>query len=293
MEIRQLRYFAVLAEELNFTRAAERLHMSQPPLSMQIAQLERELDVKLFNRNNRRVTLTEAGQTFLNDVRTTLARLNDAALRARAVDQGLAGRIEVGLSGSHFMGPVPSLIAHYAQAHPKVSVLLNEMKPSAQLDALREQRIDVSISRSAIDDEELVSTRLWHDPTVVALPLSHRLATRKQIALRQLANEPFVMLRQDTSAFAKALLETCQRAGITPRVVQTVAEIPAQLALVAVGLGVALVPRSTCAHFGHSISVHTLPTAIADASVYAVTRRDSKKRAVATFLDAAAKMTDA
>lgn len=153
MEIRQLRYFAVLAEELNFTRAAARLHISQPPLSLQIAQLERELEVKLFDRTNRRVSLTAAGAAFLNDVRATLAGIKDATARVRAVDQGSAGRVEIGLSGSHFLGPVPALIARHARTHPQVSVLLNEMNPAAQLDAVRGHRIDVSISRTAVDDD--------------------------------------------------------------------------------------------------------------------------------------------
>jgi len=287
MELRQLRYFSVLAEELNFTRAAERLHMSQPPLSMQIAQLERELNVKLFDRRNRRVTLTEAGQVFLIDVRTTLARLKDAGLRAQAVDQGQAGQIEIGLSGSHFMGPVPGLIATYAQTHPQVSVLLNEMNPAAQLEALREHRIDVSISRTAVNDDELGSVMLWPDPIVLVLPERHRLAHRKRLSLAQLADEAFVMLRQDTSDFAKSLFNTCVRAGVSPRVVQTVSEVPAQLALVAAGLGVALVPRSTCQSGDARIKVYALPGDIAGAAVYAVTRNDEKKRAVAVFLRAA------
>ena len=113
---------------------AAALHISQPPLSLQIAQLERELGVKLFDRNNRRVALTEAGEAFLNDVRVTLGRLKDATVRAQAVDQGLAGRIEIGLSGSHFMGPAPALIARYRRTHPQVSVLLNEMSPAAQIE---------------------------------------------------------------------------------------------------------------------------------------------------------------
>jgi DNA-binding transcriptional LysR family regulator len=292
MEIRQLRYFAVLAEELNFTRAAARLHISQPPLSLQIAQLERELEVKLFDRNNRRVTLTEAGEAFLNDVRALLASLKDATVRARAVDQGLAGRIEVGLSGSHFMGPVPALIARYKASHPQVSVLLNEMNPAAQLDALRGHRIDVSISRTAVDDEELQSMPLWPDPVVAVLPKGHPLSARKRLALSDLAGEAFVMLRQDTSAFARALAETCARAGLPLSAAQTVAEVPAQLALVAAGLGVALVPRSACRHATDRIAVCTLPADIARAMVYAVTRRQGRRRALDTFLQTAAQMKE-
>ncbi|MFY3333698.1 LysR substrate-binding domain-containing protein, partial [Achromobacter xylosoxidans] len=268
MEIRQLRYFAVLAEELNFTRAAARLHISQPPLSLQIAQLERELEVKLFDRTNRRVALTEAGAAFLNDVRATLAGLKDATVRVRAVDQGRAGRVEIGLSGSHFMGPVPALIARHAASHPQVSVLLNEMNPAAQLEALCGHRIDVSISRTAVDDDELQSLALWSDPVVAALPAGHRLAGRKRLALADLARDAFVMLRTDTSAFARELADTCARAGLAQSVAQRVAEVPAQLALVAAGLGVALVPQSTCGHFGARIAVCALPAAVGSGTVY-------------------------
>ncbi|MEI2416336.1 LysR substrate-binding domain-containing protein [Orrella sp. JC864] len=289
MEIRHLRYFAVLAEELNFTRAAERLHMSQPPLSMQIAQLERELGVKLFVRGNRRVALTEAGQAFLSDVRTVLARVKDATARVRAVDAGQAGRVEVGLSGSHFLGPVPHLIAHYTRTHPQVSILLNEMNPASQIDALRERRIDVSISRTAVDDQDLCSIPIWPDPLVAALPARHRLASRRRLALAELAEEPFVMLRLDTSAFAGRLYELCLRAGVRPRVVQTVAEIPAQLALVGAGLGVALVPVSTVAHFAGSVAACRLPAAVSGGGVHAVTRRNARQRVVEAFVQAAAR----
>ena len=287
MELRQLRYFAVLAEELNFTRAAERLHISQPPLSLQIAQLERELDVRLFDRNNRRVALTEAGEAFLNDVRITLGRLADATLRARDVDQGLAGRIEIGLSGSHFMGPVPALIARYKQRHPQVSVLLNEMNPAAQLEALRGHRIDVSISRTEIDDELLESMPLWADPVVVALPQKHPLAQRKQLALSELVDDAFVVLRQETSGFARTLAQACAQAGVALRAVQTVAEVPAQLALVEAGLGVALVPRSTCRHFGDRIAMCALSANLVHGMVYAVTRKQGARRALDPFLRAA------
>jgi DNA-binding transcriptional LysR family regulator len=290
MELRQLRYFAVLAEELNFTRAAARLHISQPPLSLQIAQLERELGVKLFDRNNRRVALTEAGAAFLNDVRITLGRLADATSRVREVDQGLAGLIEIGLSGSHFMGPVPALIARYAERYPQVSVLLNEMNPIAQLEALRGHRIDVSISRTRVDDDMLRSLPLWSDPVVVALPRQHRLASRPQLALSDLTHDAFVVLRQETSGYARALAQACAQVGVALTVAQTVAEVPAQLALVEAGLGVALVPRSTCRHFGDRIVACELSAELGQDMVYAVTRRDGTRRVLDPFLQAAAEI---
>ncbi len=130
MELRHLRYFVALAEELSFTRAAQRLHVSQPPLSLQIAQLEQELGAQLFVRTSRRVELTLAGQAYLVDARAVLERLDTARQRVAAIGQGQAGRIEVGLSGSHFLGPFPAALARYRQSHPVVDVVLHEMQPS-------------------------------------------------------------------------------------------------------------------------------------------------------------------
>ena len=147
------------------------------------------------------------------------------------------------------MGPAPALIARYRRTHSQVSVLLNEMSPAAQIEALRGHRIDLSISRTRVDDEELQSQPLWPDPVAVALPAGHRLAGRKRLALADLAREPFVVLRQDTSAYARWLAEACAREGFMPDVAQSVAEVPAQLALVAAGLGVALAPNPPVARW--------------------------------------------
>lgn len=160
MELRHLRYFIALAEELSFTRAAQRLHVSQPPLSLQIAQLEQELGAQLFVRTSRRVELTLAGQAYLVDARAVLERLDTARQRVAAIGQGQAGRIEVGLSGSHFLGPFPAALARYRHSHPGVDVVLHEMQPSLQQAALRDKRIDVGISRTAVNDDQLSSTLL-------------------------------------------------------------------------------------------------------------------------------------
>nr|WP_218863303.1 LysR substrate-binding domain-containing protein [Pigmentiphaga litoralis] len=284
VELRQLRYFSVLAEELNFTRAAARLHISQPPLSMQIAQLETELGAALFRRTSRRVELTEAGVCFLHDVRAVLARLKDAGVRVRAVDQGLAGRVEVGLSGSHFLGPLPDLIARYATTHPDVSVILNEMKPSDQIDALREHRIDVSFTRACITDPLLDCVPLWPDPVLAVLPAGHPLAAKRQLRLAELADEHFVVLRRDTSAFAQHIFDCCAKAGFTPRASQAVSEVPAQLNLVEAGLGVALVPASTCQRLKAGVVTCTLTDPTPQANVFAIVRKDSPTKARETFL---------
>ncbi|PLC55595.1 LysR family transcriptional regulator [Pollutimonas nitritireducens] len=283
MNLRQLRYFVVLAEELNFTRAADRLNISQPPLSQQIAQLEAELGVKLFERSSRRVELTEPGRVFLIDTRTTLDRIKRATIRVRALEQGLAGRIEVGLSSSHFLGPLPRLIFKYSRTHPSVQVTLNEMRPVDQVEALLERRIDVSISRAAIDDRLLCSLPLWHDPAVVALPLGHRLASRQELRIAELSKERFVLLRRDGSPFAKRIFERCAEAGFIPDIAQTVEEVPAQLYLVAAGLGIAIVPQSTRARIPAIVSCKLTDT-IVEADVYGVMRRDNEKKALGAFL---------
>jgi DNA-binding transcriptional LysR family regulator len=284
VELRQLRYFTALAEELNFTRAAERLHISQPPLSAQIAQLESELGVKLFDRNSRKVSLTDAGATFLRDIRVIQSRLKEATERVRHVHLGLAGRIEVGLSGSHFLGPLPEFINLLALSHPDIHVVLNEMAPNDQLEALREQRIDISISRQSINDELLCSRELWSDPLLVALPCSHPLAGNKTLKLEALAQERFVMLRRETSSFAEKIFNACAARGFTPNVVQTVAEVPAQLSLVSAGLGIALVPTSTRQHQPPALAFCRLDEGDLQGNVHAVIRQDGKKAAVETFL---------
>lgn len=239
MELRHLRYFVALAEELSFTRAAQRLHVSQPPLSLQISQLEGEIGARLFNRTSRQVELTLAGHAFLNDARTLLTQLGGASERARAIGQGLAGRLEIGLSGSHFLGALPRIMAGYATAHPEVSFALHELKPALQLQALRDRRIDLSISRTPVNDAVLSSTLLWKDPVVVALPVGHPLASRRQLTLPDLQAHRFVMLRTDSSAHAQYMLDCCVQAGFAPQVSQWVVELPAVLSLVAAGMGVA------------------------------------------------------
>lgn len=285
MELRQLRYFTALAEELNFTRAAERLHISQPPLSAQIAQLETELGVKLFERNSRKVSLTDAGSAFLRDVRVIQARLKEATQRVKDIHSGLAGRIEIGVSGSHFLGPLPQCISDLAKAYPDIDVVLNDMAPNDQIEALREQRIDISISRQVVEDDLLCSEALWPDPLWVALPRQHPLAQETDmLTLATLANEHFIMLRRDTSRFAQHIYNACIQKGFTPYVVHAVSEVPAQLSLVGAGLGVAIVPGSTRRYQANTLVFRPLEDIGIHTQVHAVMRKHPRKAAVGTVV---------
>ena len=244
MELRQLRYFNALATELSFTKAAKRLNVSQPPLSLQIAQLEDELGARLFERTSRSVTLTQAGAALQGHARAILARVEEARGHVARVASGLEGRVQIGLAGSHFMGPFPKFITQFRLMKPKVELALHEMKPADHLHALRGDRLDICLSRTPAQDDLMRSELLWRDPIVAALPPGHRLAKRTRINLGDLRHEDFVFLQLDSSAFAKRLFDACLREGFAPRIAQQVVEIPAALNLVAAGVGVALVPAS-------------------------------------------------
>lgn len=286
MTLVQLRYFVVLAEELNFTRAAERLHISQPPLSQQIALLEERIGFKLFNRTSRRVELTEPGELFLQEVRITLDRLRNAVSKAKTVSLGVAGRIDIGLSSSHFLGPLPLVMAKYSKAHPNVTVILNELKPESQVQALLDRRTDVNISRVPINDRVLHSVPLWPDPTVIAIPKEHPLAQQEALQIADLKDVELVVLRRNSSLFAQKVFELCAVAGFTPNIIQIVEEVPAQIQLVVAGLGVAIAPLSVCRKLSEVVT-RPLNEPSINSDVYAVMRRDTKKRVLDNFLELA------
>ncbi len=283
MDLKQLRYFAALAQELSFTKAARRLHVSQPPLSFQIANLESELGARLFHRTSRSVALSEAGRALLPHALAVLERIDEARQDVRRVASGLEGWVKVGLAGSHFLGPFPQFIKQFRERRPGVEVVLEEMKPADQLQALRDGRVDLSISRTPVDDGQLASRLLWREPVVAALPRQHRLAGRKRIALADLREDDFVFLRLDSSAFAQRLFDACVASGFTPRIVQQVVEIPAAINLVAAGLGVALVPASLAGVRNDAVALCGLGSAMPAADVYALVRADANQPALQEF----------
>jgi len=285
MDLRHLRYFATLAQERNFTRAAARLNVSQPPLSQQIKALESELGTLLFVRTSRRVDLTAAGQVFLAHATAILERVEQACAQARAVGSGHAGHLDIGCSSSLLLGPLPQLVAGYRRAFPGVGVALHEMTPAAQLTALRDRRLDISFSRTPIVDAQLSAELAWEDPVVAAIPRGHRLVARRKLALKDLASEPFVLLRLDSSAFAAYLNQCCVDAGFMPKASQYVVETQAMPSLVAAGLGVALVPASLASVHRRGVEYRALAGAAPRADVYTLSRRDDPSATVRGFLE--------
>ncbi|AWN46513.1 LysR family transcriptional regulator [Methylobacterium terrae] len=244
MELRHLRYFVAVAESLSFTAAAERLGVSQPPLSQQIRDLEAELGTPLLWRTSRSVALTPAGSAFLARARAVLAEMEEACAEARAVGAGRTGTLDIGLTGSILAGPLGRLIRRFGELYPGVLVRLHEMPLGEQPAALHAHRTDLGFLRHPPDDPSLRTLRAWPEAVGVALPAGHRLAARAEIALGDLAGEAFVSLRLRDSRFAAYLRDACLAAGFAPRLVQQVVESASLVNLVAAGLGVALVPAS-------------------------------------------------
>jgi DNA-binding transcriptional LysR family regulator len=243
MELRHLRYFVAVAEELSFTAAAERLRVSQPPLSQQIRDLEQELKTALFNRTSRRVELTASGIAFLEHARAILAQAEQAVEQAQAIGLGRVGTLDIGTTGSVLLGPLADLIAAYSAQFPQVVVRLYEMAPQEQQAALHARRTDISFLRRPAEDPELVAELAWPEKVGVVLRKQHPLATRHRIPLASLRDENHVFLRLRDSRFAQYLRDCCVEAGFAPRISQQVVESYSLTSLVAAGLGVALVPE--------------------------------------------------
>jgi DNA-binding transcriptional LysR family regulator len=249
MELRHLRQFVVVAEEGHITRAAERLGMQQPPLSQRIKAIETEIGVQLFRRKARGVELTEAGRVFFERSRATLAQYDGAFEATRSAARGEQGRLRVGVMPTALFHPfVPFFIRAFRTAFPLVLLTLDECLRNEALERLRGGQMDVALMRAAPDDSQnFVVNPLLIEPMIVALPSDHAMARRKRgsapIALKDLAGETFIIYaRQLGPTFYEATMAACLKAGFTPRLGQEAPRITSALSLVAVGLGIALVP---------------------------------------------------
>ena len=245
MELRHLRYFVAVAEELHFGHAAARLHMAQPPLSMQIKQLESEIGFRLFQRTNRKVELTQAGALLLDDVRELLAELDRSVASAKRVARGEAGWLGIGFVGSATYAVLPAALQRFREEHPDVELVLRELVSAKQAQALREGRIHVGLARPAIGEDGFESEVILNERLVAALPDSHPLAKNRRLRIEDLAREPFILFPQNPKpSYADFVLGICEQAGFVPRIVQEAAEMHTAIGLVAAGLGVTLVPGS-------------------------------------------------
>ena len=285
-EIRHLRFFLALAEELHFTRAAARLRVAQPHLSQEIRRLERELGVLLFHRTRRRVELSAAGSAFQEGAAAVMAALADAVDRAQRAERGESGSLVVGFVGSAAFAPFPEALRRFRAETPAVRLALEELTTVQQLAALRRGAIDVGLMRAmSLDEPDLVLHEVRREPFVVALPRAHPLATRRRIALAELAGEGWIAFENTAGpGLHLQLLRACEAAGFTPRLTQTVGHIPTMMSLVAGGLGVSLVPEQVRALRPPGVRLVRLGEPAPATAVVAGWRRDEISPAVARFV---------
>lgn len=244
IELRHLRYFIAVAEELHFGRAAEHLHVAQPGLSQQIQVLESELGVRLFDRSSRRVELTPAGTALLTEGRRALAQMERALDRARRTGLGELGRLTVAAIGSATYDVLPAVLREYRRRYPDVELLLREMSTGAQVNALRTGEIDVGFLRLPADTHDLVSATVREETMLLMLPASHPLAERSEVPLAALAGQPLIVFpASPRPSWADIVIAACRQAGFEPRVVQEAMESATVVSFVAAEIGLALVPE--------------------------------------------------
>jgi len=246
VELRHLRYFLAVAEEKSFSRAAERLHVSQPPLSMHVKALEAELGVRLLDRTNRGVTLTPAGQVYLDEIRAVLRRIDQARIKAQHAGQGEVGTLSVGFVSTAGYGILPPALKRFRERFPGVDVQLHELTTDAQIREVRAGRLDLGIGLGPVEEDDLTFETVLRETLVLAAPVRHASIPRSgPVRLKALSNEHFIIPPRDVGpGLYDLIISLCRASGFTPRITQHARQMQTVIGLVASGMGVALVPAS-------------------------------------------------
>ncbi|WP_265670803.1 LysR family transcriptional regulator [Klebsiella grimontii] len=246
IELRHLRYFIAVAEELHFGHAAARLNISQPPLSQQIQILEQQIGARLFARTNRSVSLTEAGRQFLADSRQILTQVDDAAARAARLHHGETGELRIGFTSSApFIKAVSDTLSTFRRRYPDVHIQTRETNTREQIVPLNEGALDLGLMRNTQLPETLIWERVLREPLLAMVPRDHPLASQPRVSLRELAREPFVFFDPHVgTGLYDDILGLLRRYDLTPTIAQEVGEAMTIIGLVAAGLGVSILPAS-------------------------------------------------
>ena len=286
-DLRALRCFVTVAEELHFGRAARRLNISQPPLSQTIRTLESRLGVSLFERTRRSVALTHAGGVLLERARTLLEGAQQAGIAAQRASRGEVGRLTVAfiLAATHRV--LPQAVGEFRRRMPEVELTLREMPISEQLRALASGEVDMGILRPPVNSNLIASTTLLREPFVAALPEGHRFARHAVLPLARLAGEPFVISSPGRSPLHSQIISACATAGFTPTVAQDAENLITLIGLVRAGLGVALLPQSVETLRPTGIELRRLRGVEERVETAIAWRQDDRSPVREAFLDAA------
>ncbi|HCF5881505.1 TPA: LysR family transcriptional regulator [Pseudomonas aeruginosa] len=289
MELRHLRYFIAVAEELHFGRAAERLGISQPPLSQQIQALEEEVGARLFERTNRRVELTDAGRLFLDESRQVLAQVDKAVLLARRAHLGELGELKIGFTSSApFTSTIPSSIHAFRKAYPDVHLDLQEMSSRQVLKALLEESLQVGVIRPLALPDAVHWVELFREPLVAVLRADHPLAAGSEdgLAIAALAEEPFVFFpRSYGTGLYDQVIALTRQAGFSPRIAQEASEAMTIIGLVSAGLGVSILPASFRRTRVDGVVYRTLSDPEATTAVWLIRRQNEGSPLALSFID--------
>jgi DNA-binding transcriptional LysR family regulator len=290
VELRHLRYFLAVAEERQFTRAAARLHIQQPPLSQQIQELEQEMGFALFTRLPRGVELTAAGAAFVDDARAVLAALERGVRHATRVANGQLGSVRIALTSSAAFHPLATAaIRRFRETHPDIAIELNELNAAEIVERMLHGRVDAAILRKPIETPPELRFDLLHEENMMlVLPVGHRLLSgrrRARVPLESLAGESFIFVRRPGAPGMYAdFIAACQAAGFKPSVVSEVPRMLSAINLVAAGAGITLVPASMQRYNQESVVYRTVEgDAAFTAPLHLVTRRDGASPAAEKF----------
>lgn len=288
LDLVQLRCFTTVATELNFSRAAKRLNMTQPPLSRQVQLLEHNLGIELLTRNTRSVALTAAGRAFFVEAKSLLERAELATLSARRFAEGDIGTVSVGFVPSAVYEFLPRVIADTKKNQPDIRITLAEMSTYEQHEALGARRIDLGIVRSTLRQPGLSSERLVNEPFVLAIPSHHPLARAESVHLNDLEGEPFIMYSHSAyEPFNVMLAAMFRSAQVTPNYVQWLGSTLTILSLVNTGLALALVPKSSAKIRFETVTFREIELGEgARSELHLIWRSDNDNPAFSIMLDA-------
>jgi DNA-binding transcriptional LysR family regulator len=283
---RQLKSFIALAEELHFGRAAKRVNLSQPALSLQVQAIEEELEVKLFLRNRRRTELTQAGEVFLAEAKEILLRTEQAISTVQRAALGQVGSLKIGFISTAAAIITPKLVKQFREKYAQVKIELRNVLTRDQLTQLQERKIDVGFLRMPLAIPADISTRVIHrEPFVLLLPADHPLAHIKGLKLSDCEGADFVMYtRKMAPGFHDQILNILHKNGVTPNVVLQASEMYTLISLVATGLGIAIAPASITLHVVDNVVVRQLPAGEARSEIAIAWKKDYVSPTTQLFL---------
>lgn len=284
VDVRRLRYFIAIAEELHFGRAADRLHVVQPALSRQMVELERAIGATLFDRTRNQIKLTPAGAALLPRARNILASIVETARLVRLAGEGKTGILNIGFVGSATYSVLPLILTGFRRANPDVQLLLHAMNTSELRIALIDRRIDAAFARPGIEDPEVIDEPLLREELIVALPDDDALGEQDVLTIAGLAGRPFVLYpHHPRPSFADTILELCRTAGFSPAIAQETMDLQTALGFVAAGAGVSLVPTSVAGSQRMGITYRPVAPPAPTTTLSLSYRRDNRQAVLSTF----------